>query len=83
MNRSAERLCLPEIPEDMFVEAVKAVVDICKDKKIPIRIGVNGGSLDKRLLESTAIPPRKRWWRALSSIWNCWKSTVSMIPAFP
>ena len=32
-------------------DRVKAVVDICKDKKIPIRIGVNGGSLDKRLLE--------------------------------
>ncbi len=35
---------------------VKAVVDICKDKKIPIRIGVNGGSLDKRLLEKYGHP---------------------------
>ena len=26
-------------------ENVKAVVDICKERKIPIRIGVNGGSL--------------------------------------
>ena len=32
-------------------ERVRAVVDVCKEKKIPIRIGVNGGSLDKRLLE--------------------------------
>ena len=34
----------------------KAVVDVCKDKKIPIRIGVNGGSLDKRLLEKYGHP---------------------------
>ena len=32
-------------------DRVKAVVDVCKDKGIPIRIGVNGGSLDKKLLE--------------------------------
>lgn len=32
-------------------EKVHAVVDVCKARKIPIRIGVNGGSLDKRLLE--------------------------------
>ena len=37
-------------------DRVKAVVDICKDKKIPIRIGVNGGSLDKRLLEKYGHP---------------------------
>lgn len=32
-------------------EKVKAVVDKCKEKKIPIRIGINGGSLEKDLLE--------------------------------
>ena len=37
-------------------DRVKAVVDICKDKKIPIRIGVNGGSLDKTLLEKYGHP---------------------------
>ena len=37
-------------------DRVKAVVDICRDKKIPIRIGVNGGSLDKRLLEKYGHP---------------------------
>ena len=37
-------------------DRVRAVVDICKDKKIPIRIGVNGGSLDKRLLEKYGHP---------------------------
>ena len=37
-------------------DRVKAVVDVCKDWGIPIRIGVNGGSLDKRLLEKYGHP---------------------------
>lgn len=37
-------------------DRVKAVVDVCKDKHIPIRIGVNGGSLEKRLLEKYGHP---------------------------
>ena len=28
------------------VDRVKAVVDVCKERAIPIRIGVNGGALD-------------------------------------
>lgn len=35
---------------------VKAVVDVCKERNIPIRIGVNGGSLDKKLLEKYGHP---------------------------
>ena len=38
------------------LDRVKAVVEVCKDKHIPIRIGVNGGSLDKRLLEKYGHP---------------------------
>ncbi len=37
-------------------EKVRAVVDVCKAKKIPIRIGVNGGSLEKELLEKYGYP---------------------------
>ncbi len=37
-------------------DRVKAVVDVCKQRKIPIRIGVNGGSLDKALLEKYGHP---------------------------
>ena len=37
-------------------DRVKAVVEMCKEKRIPIRIGVNGGSLDKRLLEKYGHP---------------------------
>ena len=35
---------------------VRAVVDCCKAHHIPIRIGVNGGSLDKALLEKYGHP---------------------------
>ncbi len=37
-------------------DRVEAVVAVCKDKGIPIRIGVNGGSLDKKLLEKYGHP---------------------------
>ncbi len=37
-------------------DRVQAVVEVCKDRKIPIRIGVNGGSLDKKLLEKYGHP---------------------------
>ena len=37
-------------------DRVKAVVDACKAFKVPIRIGVNGGSLEKRLLEKYGHP---------------------------
>ena len=33
------------------IEKVKAVVDVAKDRNIPIRIGVNSGSLEKHLVE--------------------------------
>lgn len=32
-------------------ERIRAVVDCCKEKKIPIRVGVNSGSLEKNLVE--------------------------------
>ena len=37
-------------------DRVKAVVEVCKARQIPIRIGVNGGSLDKALLEKYGHP---------------------------
>jgi (E)-4-hydroxy-3-methylbut-2-enyl-diphosphate synthase len=37
-------------------EKVQAVVDACKAKNVPIRIGVNGGSLEKELLEKYGSP---------------------------
>ena len=38
------------------MDKVRAVVDKCKEKSIPIRIGVNAGSLEKDLLEKYGKP---------------------------
>ena len=40
-------------------DRVKAVVDKCKEKHIPIRIGVNSGSLPKDILERDGKPTAK------------------------
>ncbi len=37
-------------------DRVKAVADICKSRNIPIRIGVNGGSLEKHILAKYGAP---------------------------
>ncbi len=37
-------------------DRVKAVVDACKSRHIPIRIGVNGGSLEKHILAKHGAP---------------------------
>jgi len=37
-------------------DRVKAVAEVCKARNIPIRIGVNGGSLDKELLKKYGHP---------------------------
>lgn len=37
-------------------DRVKAVANMCKSKNIPIRIGVNGGSLEKHILEKYGSP---------------------------
>ena len=41
------------------VEKVKAVVEVAKAKNIPIRIGVNSGSLEKEILERDGYPTAK------------------------
>ena len=37
-------------------DRVKAVVDACRERNVPIRIGVNGGSLEKELLKKYGRP---------------------------
>lgn len=37
-------------------DRVKAVADACKERKVPIRIGVNSGSLEKELLQKYGSP---------------------------
>lgn len=56
-------------------DKVRAVVEAVKPLNIPIRIGVNAGSLPKDLLENTGIPRRKHWWKqpgAISAFWKAW-----------
>ena len=38
------------------MEGVKQVVDACREARIPIRVGVNAGSIDKRLLDKYGYP---------------------------
>lgn len=40
------------------VEKVKAVVEACKEKNIPIRIGVNSGSIEQDLLDKYGATPK-------------------------
>ncbi len=37
-------------------DRIKAVCDVCREKNIPIRIGVNGGSLEKSILQKYSRP---------------------------
>src|SRR5215213_9790320 len=38
------------------MQGVRKVVDACRDAGIPIRVGVNAGSIDKRLLDKYGYP---------------------------
>ena len=64
-------------------DRVKAVVDVCKDKKIPSALASTADLWINGFWKSMAIPPRKRWWRVPLSIWSCWKRTAFMIPVYP
>ena len=48
-------------------EKVRAVVKAAKEAHIPIRIGVNAGSLDKKILNTVRLR-RKLWWNRLCSM---------------
>jgi len=53
--------------------AVSRVVRAAAERRVPIRIGVNSGSLDKDLLSRTAAPRRRPWWRAPFARFASWK----------
>ena len=57
-------------------DRIQAVVDAAKERQIPIRVGVNSGSLEKELVEKY----KRAWWRARST--KCgssrrWAMTIS------
>ncbi len=46
-------------------ERVKAVVDVARERQIPIRVGVNSGSLERELVEKYHGVTAEGMWRAL------------------
>ncbi len=50
---------------------VRKVAEACRERGIPIRIGVNGGSLEKRLLKSTVTRRRRHSSRARRGTLTC------------
>lgn len=60
-------------------DRVKAVVKACRERNIPIRIGVNSGSLEKKFLQSMDTLHRKRCVRVLYITHHCSKNLISMI----
>ena len=53
---------------------VKAVADACRAAGIPIRVGVNGGSVDQDLREKYGVTPRalcESALRNLQQLWDC------------
>ena len=56
-------------------DRVKAVADACNAKNVPIRIGVNGGSLEKHILAKYGAPRAGgAWWKAPCTTCACWRS---------
>ena len=43
-------------------DRVKAVATVCREKKIPIRIGVNSGSVEKEYPRKVRTRPRRKRW---------------------
>lgn len=55
---------------------VRSVVDCARDRNIPIRIGVNGGSLERDLQENMVNLPLKRLWSLHYAMWNTWINMI-------
>ena len=70
-NKSAERLCMPELPEDIFVQSIAALVDLDRDW-IPAK------PTTRYISGHLCLPPTRFWvWRhqQLINIWfdlPCW-----------
>jgi (E)-4-hydroxy-3-methylbut-2-enyl-diphosphate synthase len=67
-------------------DRVRAVVDAARDRGIPIRIGVNAGSLEKDLQKKYGEPTRPRWSNrpcVTSSTSTAWTSRTSRSASRP
>lgn len=63
-------------------DRVRAVADACRARHIPIRIGVNSGSLEKHILENTAPRLPRRCARLRCTMRHCSKSLILKISSF-
>ena len=74
--------CLRINPGNIGSDAkVRAVIDSARDKGIPIRIGVNAGSLGKDLQRAVGRADRRRpgGIRRRCATWRSWKSSTTPI----
>ena len=62
-------------------DRVKAVANACKAAGVPIRIGVNSGSLEKNILAKYGSHP-VLWWKAGFTIYHCLKNLILTILCF-
>lgn len=58
---------------------VKAVAEACRQKNIPIRIGVNSVRLKKKYLKNTALPQPRLCAKAPCIMLHCLTGTISTI----
>lgn len=64
-------------------DRVEAVAKACRERGIPIRIGVNSGSLEKEFLKNTAAPRPRRSAKARFTMRRCWNGTIFTTSCFP
>lgn len=58
---------------------VQAVVKACQARNIPIRIGVNSGSLEKKSWQNTVRLQLRHWLKAPWDTCRCWRRAALMI----
>ena len=61
------------------IDRIKAVVDTAKERNIPIRVGVNSGSLEKELVEKYHGVTAEGWWKVLWIKYTLLKNWVMII----
>lgn len=66
-----------------FDDKVGEIARAAKDAGVPIRIGVNAGSLDKRLLEKHGRATPTHWWSRRCGSARCSRSTTSATSRSP
>lgn len=64
-------------------DRVRQVAEGCKRAGIPIRIGVNSGSVEKEILRRFAGPRPRPWWRVQPTTSLCWNNLTFTTSSYP